>query len=106
MAISKFQRGASTFICRVCTRRTRDVGDNGSTRTCQDCFDLSGLSNEISDGFYTDGERAGRVAENVTKRLVALLEKGGKLDPWVEDFPDEVRRAENIRDERMSPREK
>ena len=49
MAIRNFQRGSSTYTCRVCNRRTRNTGDEGSTGLCFECFELAGIENEISD---------------------------------------------------------
>lgn len=48
---SRFQQGSGCFICRVCKRNTRSTGrgDNEHVTLCEQCFDLSGEVNALSD---------------------------------------------------------
>jgi len=68
---------ATTVPCRVCTRRTRETG-NGDI--CEQCFDLAGIENEISDGLATPSERADEVRQLITK----LMRKNVDMAPWAD----------------------
>jgi hypothetical protein len=81
MAISRFGR-RSTFKCGVCTRLTRDVGDNGGCELCPQCFILAGIENEISDGYCTLAERI----EVIRKTVAEIQAKGGDVIDWKETF--------------------
>src|SRR6516225_11864658 len=49
-ARTRFQRfGSGVFVCRMCSRSTRDTGDNGNVRLCPQCYELAGLINEALD---------------------------------------------------------
>lgn len=72
---SNFQRGAGMFSCEVCTRNTR--GSHGSNvRMCTECYDLSGIANEIEDETCTEHEAAERAQPLIT----ACLEVGGSIE--------------------------
>jgi hypothetical protein len=73
MAIRKFYRGSSVLTCRVCDRKTRDIG-NGDI--CEECWELAGIENEISDGYATAAERADDVARHTNE----LRKKGVDVD--------------------------
>lgn len=77
--IKSFFRGSSTLACRVCTRTTRDTGHGD---ICEQCFELAGMENEISDGHATEKEHRDRARE-----LVGQLEaKGVDVIEWKEVF--------------------
>lgn len=79
MPIKRFYRGSSTLPCRVCSRRTRDTG-NGDI--CEQCWELAGMENEISDGYYTLTEGKDRA-----RRLVSELKaKGVDTSEWENTF--------------------
>lgn len=79
MKIKSFYRGSSTLKCRVCERATRDTG-NGDI--CEQCFELAGMENEISDGHATEKEHRDRA-----RFLVGQLEaKGVDTAEWKETF--------------------
>lgn len=78
---NRFEQGASTFICQVCDRRTRNTGQDVD-HLCADCFEIAGIDNTINDGGYKPGtpdfdefipeliQRISRIAKlggNVTK---------------------------------------
>ncbi len=79
MAISRFYRGSSTFLCNVCSRRTRDTGATSmGIRLCPGCFELAGIENEISDG-HTTREDA---LSTITKLVGDVAAKGGDVSDW------------------------
>lgn len=45
---SSFGRGTGVFTCDICTRRTRETGD-GVDHLCHECFEISGLDNQVND---------------------------------------------------------
>ena len=46
----QFRPGQSTFLCRGCGKRTRDVnGGNGGCELCRRCYDRAGGENYHSD---------------------------------------------------------
>ena len=48
---SKFQKGTSVYVCRICGKRTRDVGDDSAgVDLCSVCFEKCGAENEAADG--------------------------------------------------------
>ena len=64
------------FTCRSCSRKTRDTGrgDNEGCQLCVECFELSGIENEISD----NGPSEERV-RNLSYWLAEVIKKGGVL---------------------------
>lgn len=54
MKVKTFQRGRSTYTCRVCTKQTRNTGDEGSADLCADCYDEAGVENEHLDGYHDE----------------------------------------------------
>lgn len=56
---NRFQAGVGTYVCQSCSRRTRPHGGDPSAiwcRLCEECYELSGLSNQLADegGFDKD----------------------------------------------------
>lgn len=50
MAIGKFRKGETTYICQSCKKTTRNTGgDEVNCRLCLDCFNLAGIDNHLSD---------------------------------------------------------
>ena len=48
---SKFQKGTSIYICRICSKRTRDVGDDSaSAELCSACYAKCLGENAVADG--------------------------------------------------------
>lgn len=76
MKYAHFRSGQSTFICRVCDRRSRDVGGNGGIQLCPQCFEISGIENSVLDGISTVDE----VREEVLRLAKRCEELGGKPD--------------------------
>lgn len=54
MPKSRFQRGSGCFTCKLCAKRTRDTGDNGSCELCPLCFSKSECGNSLSDSGYNE----------------------------------------------------
>lgn len=82
MAINRFRRNfsrQSTFTCRVCSRKTRDTGDNGSLELCPQCYELAGIENTISDNGIDYAAEQGYIAE-AEQHLAKLAKKGVDTD--------------------------
>lgn len=48
---NQFQRGASVYSCRCCKRATRGSGgDSAGVHLCDQCYELAGYENMLSDG--------------------------------------------------------
>ena len=72
---SRFQKGSGVFQCESCKRSTRDTGgDNTSLRLCEECYELAGIENQISDQGGTPELRA-----EVEKWKARCVAKGGRL---------------------------
>lgn len=80
MAIKRFRRGLSTFVCQTCKRRTRETnGDHAQTGNCSWCFDLAGIENAISD----NGEEViGDYYEEARALLKRIVDAGGDMTWW------------------------
>jgi len=47
---SHFGKGSGVYTCAVCKRQTRQTGgDNDALDLCEECYEVAGLENEISD---------------------------------------------------------
>jgi hypothetical protein len=47
---NRFRRGGGgVYKCEICERSTRQVDQGGDSRLCQECWDLAGLENMVSD---------------------------------------------------------
>ena len=72
---NRFKRGSGVFNCSSCTRATRDTGgDNTDLRLCEECYEMAGIENTISDG-NDDPVLLTKFEELKTR----CLSKGGKL---------------------------
>ena len=48
-----FRRGQSTFVCRQCGKRTRDVnGGNGNVELCELCDEKAMAGNSLADAGF------------------------------------------------------
>ncbi len=76
---NQFQRGAGVYTCRCCKRATRGSGgDSAGVRLCDQCYELAGYENMVSDGHTLsglDGEEIKRLAAEVKAR-------GGNATCW------------------------
>lgn len=73
---NRFGRGSGVYVCESCTRKTRQTGgDNDSLRLCEECYEIAGLENAISD----HGDPQGLHALDIARLKVRCIEKGGKL---------------------------
>jgi len=74
-----FRQGSATFRCRCCKRLTRETGVQSlGSQLCPQCFDLSGIENDISDGHSTAIDNAAQI-KGLTSEIAA---KGGSLTEW------------------------
>jgi hypothetical protein len=46
---NRFQRGSGVFACDICGRRTRNTGQPHDSRLCEECYELAGWENCLSD---------------------------------------------------------
>lgn len=76
MNVNRFQKGSGVYACGVCSRQTRSTGrgDNEHVGLCEECYDIAGIENEISD----NGSTPELLAEIETLKA-ACIAKGGKL---------------------------
>lgn len=74
---NRFERGSGCYGCRVCKRMTRSTGrgDNELIQLCEECYEVSGLENQISDC----GDPDGTLAAMIEKLNATCREKGGQL---------------------------
>lgn len=70
---------AQTYKCRCCKRTTRPTGtgDNDGVFLCEDCYELAGEENHLSDNgtFYSAPTR-------VLQCINSVVEKGGDASCW------------------------
>lgn len=77
---SRFQKGSGVYACRCCGRNTRYTGGDGAgVKLCDECFELAGEENSLSDS----GELYGS-PENVMAMIAAVKAKGGNAECWAE----------------------
>lgn len=94
MANTKRRNGFSrqfgaVYVCETCSRKTRHNGSQSmGSKLCAQCFELAGLSNEISDGHQTKAE----LHPQIDRLLAEIRSKGGNPD---ESFPEFVE-VENV----------
>jgi hypothetical protein len=76
---NRFTKGTGVYKCRCCTRSTRDTGrgDNEQVLLCEECFDLGGEENHLSDNgkFYTS-------AAEVLRLIAEVARRGGNAAHW------------------------
>lgn len=70
---NRFVRGVGTYICSSCNRRTRPHGGDTSAiyvRLCEECYELAGIENSISDGQALSRETCEYYIERLESRGV------------------------------------
>ena len=72
---------AQVYTCRCCSRRTRPTGngDNELAFLCEECYDLAGEENHLSDTAEFYGS-----PEEVLRLVAAVATKGGNINCWTE----------------------
>lgn len=82
---NRFARGTGCFTCESCGRRTRQtpVTAGSDWPVCEDCFELAGYQNGISDNGPVDAADYIVYARNHARTLYA---KGGALKDWEGSF--------------------
>lgn len=83
MAIKRFRAGGKgVFVCRACKRGTRaTASDHEQLDLCEDCFELAGIENALSDS--SDKKKVVlEYKDEVFRRLKYIAKRGGKLDCW------------------------
>jgi len=76
-----FIKGSNgAYKCECCGRGTRSTGngDNEYVNLCEQCYEIGGIENSISDGLY-DGDVGKQALINEIKDLADVITKrGGK----------------------------
>jgi hypothetical protein len=77
---NRFERGSAVYACRTCGRNTRSTGrgDNEVILLCEECYDLGGEENHLSDN---GGEFYNSPAE-VLRLIASVASKGGDASVW------------------------
>jgi hypothetical protein len=78
---NRFARGSAAYHCRVCGRLTRSTGrgDNELVRLCEQCYDLGGEENHLSDtGSLYSSPQA------VLEMIESLDARGADTTAWSE----------------------
>lgn len=82
---NRFRKGQSTFTCRSCGKRTRDVnGSNGSVELCELCDEQAMAENSLSDagagsdafGVFDNCKTVDEVQDLLTAELEKLNNPG------------------------------
>lgn len=86
--MNRFARHTGCFPCECCGRKTRETR-NDNLRLCEQCFELSGIENEISDGHCTAEERR----DEIVRLMGELSAHGANPLMWFPQFADLVVRT-------------
>lgn len=94
--LSRFQGGhnGGVFTCGSCARRTRHTQVQSNTDICEDCYELAGLENGVSDA--PSEQRALFIADylpEALKRYTHLTRGGGSYSFWTELGPAVIEAA-------------
>jgi hypothetical protein len=78
---SRFARGTGVYACNVCTRKTRATGgDNHTVGLCEECYEMAGLENALSDNHSTwSPEEIAKCEAEIARLKAVCIAKGGKL---------------------------
>ena len=74
---NRFTKGSGCYICNSCGLKTRSTGDNGQCHLCENCYDLAGFDNRVSD----DGIESlteGNIAD-IRNMAANLIQRGGTV---------------------------
>lgn len=74
---NRFTKGSGCYICNSCGLKTRSTGDNGQCHLCENCYDLAGFDNMVSD----DGIESlteGNIAD-IRNMAANLIQRGGTV---------------------------
>lgn len=76
-----FAVGSGCYVCGVCGRKTRDVGDPSAAdlRLCYECHEVAGIENEQSDW----GDEDGKLQAEIDGLNQAAVDKGGVIEGYV-----------------------
>jgi hypothetical protein len=77
-----FRRGQSTFLCRHCGRRSRDVdGGNGGVELCPECDQGCMSENGASD--TSDPVERERYERDAREWFQRAVDKGGRIPGFI-----------------------
>lgn len=85
---NRFAVGSGVFACGCCGRKTRSTGgDNDDLGLCEQCYDLAGYSNSVSD--HGADSLTQRDRDEIASLLLELKTKGySGAVAW--EYPDVV----------------
>lgn len=75
---NRFERGSGCYTCRSCGRKTRSTGrgDNELIQLCEECYELAGIENMISDQGIEVVDDA--LSHEIVGYINLITSKGGK----------------------------
>jgi hypothetical protein len=80
---SKFQRGSGCYACEICTRQTRNTGDQAmGSKLCPECWEAAGNENEFQDGYITEEE----LRAKLVKLRDYVVSKGGNAQSFADSM--------------------
>ena len=76
---SKFGRGSGVYVCACCKRRTRQTGGyNDTLQLCEECYEIAGQENALSDN-GTEWEGADNAKAEIERLKTQCRVKGGQI---------------------------
>lgn len=79
---SRFQKGSGMFACESCGRNARDTGvQSHGTKCCEQCYELAGIENGISDGSPQSDYQ-----NDINHYASTLLDKGVSMETIKREF--------------------
>lgn len=83
MAVNKFRANWTrqpVFACRICGRKTRDTGENGSVELCPQCNEACQCENSLSDdGHHMTEQERNKLTARINTYKQAAVNKGGTI---------------------------
>ena len=74
---NRFTKGSGCYICNSCGLKTRSTGDNGQCHLCENCYDLAGFDNMVSDNGI-ESLTEGNIAD-IRNMAANLIQRGGTV---------------------------
>ena len=74
---NRFTKGSGCYICNSCGLKTRSTGDNGQCHLCENCYDLAGFDNTVSDNGI-ESLTEGNIAD-IRNMAANLIQRGGTV---------------------------
>ena len=80
---NRIQRGSGIYACTNCKRLTRSTGngDNVHVLSCEQCYEMAGIENQIAD----EGDDNGELLKEWLALKEVVVARGGIVEddkPW------------------------